>query len=227
MEVISDTERADARAGAQAFASLKGGSLSPPAGTGDAPPPCTYRSPMVIISSARRNISPVPSGKRVRPASLAGDPLDPSAVASTAAADRGRGTHDVTALRWTPFLREPNRAMGDLMRKPPITRMLPSHTPSARARHIFSYVRMSKGAPHDYPRILGANQRRSQASYLNGLRQRHGDESGNDGTPLRPGVRPLLAANLTTFDCEAYCDSLNTSAPSDRWARPNNTSRRW
>ena len=86
--------------------------------------------------------------------------------------------------------------------------MLPSHTPSARARHIFSYVRMSKGAPHDYPRILGANQRRSQASYLNGLRQRHGDESGNDGTPLRPGVGPLLAANLTTFDCEAYCDSL-------------------
>ena len=65
-----------------------------------------------------------------------------------------------------------------------------------------------QGAPHDYPRILAADQRRNQASYLDGLKQRHGDESGYGGTLLRPGGGPLLAAILETSDCEAYCDSL-------------------
>ncbi len=65
-----------------------------------------------------------------------------------------------------------------------------------------------QGAPHDYPRILAADQRRNQASYLNGLKQRHGDESGYGGTLLRLGGGPRLAAILKTLDCEAYCDSL-------------------
>ena len=46
-----------------------------------------------------RNMSPPPPCKRVRPASLVGEPLDPSAVASSPAADRGCPlTADVTAL---------------------------------------------------------------------------------------------------------------------------------
>ena len=65
-----------------------------------------------------------------------------------------------------------------------------------------------QGAPHDYPRILAADQRRSQASYLNGLKQRHGDASVYGGTLLRRGGGPLLAAVIKTLDCEAYCDSL-------------------
>jgi predicted RecB family nuclease len=65
-----------------------------------------------------------------------------------------------------------------------------------------------QGAPHDYPRILAADQRRNQASYLNGLKQRHGDELGDGGTLLRPSGGPLFAGILKTLDCEAYCDSL-------------------
>jgi len=70
-----------------------------------------------------------------------------------------------------------------------------------------------RGAPHDYPRILAADQRRSRASYLDGLKQRHGDDSGYSGTLLRPGGGPLLAAVLKTSDCEAYCDSLTPALP--------------
>ena len=44
-----------------------------------------------------------------------------------------------------------------------------------------------QGAPHDYPGILAADQRRNQASYLNGLKQRHGDDPGDGRTLLRPG----------------------------------------
>jgi hypothetical protein len=44
-----------------------------------------------------------------------------------------------------------------------------------------------QGAPHDYPGILAADQRRNQASYFNGLKQRHGDDPGDGRTLLRPG----------------------------------------
>jgi predicted RecB family nuclease len=65
-----------------------------------------------------------------------------------------------------------------------------------------------QGAPHDYPGVLAADQRRNQSRYLNGLKQRHGDESGDGGPLLRPGGGPVFAAVLKTLDCEAYCDTL-------------------
>jgi hypothetical protein len=65
--------------------------------------PRTYRSPVVIISPGGRNMSPPRPASALRPASLAGEPLDSSAVASSPAADHGPLAHDVTALGWPPF----------------------------------------------------------------------------------------------------------------------------
>ncbi|MGO9791178.1 MAG: TM0106 family RecB-like putative nuclease [Solirubrobacteraceae bacterium] len=65
-----------------------------------------------------------------------------------------------------------------------------------------------QGAPHDYPRILAADQHRNQASYLHGLQPSQGGRSGYVGTLPRRGGGPLWAAILKTSDCEAYCDRL-------------------
>ena len=65
-----------------------------------------------------------------------------------------------------------------------------------------------QGAPHDYPGVLAADQRRNQTSYLNGLKQRHGYDAGDDWKLLRPGGDPLLPTVLKTLYCEAYCDGL-------------------
>lgn len=62
-----------------------------------------------------------------------------------------------------------------------------------------------RGASHDYPGVLAADQRRNQARYLNGLKQGHGDESGHGRSP---GGGPLSATVLKSVDCEAYCDAL-------------------
>ena len=69
-----------------------------------------------------------------------------------------------------------------------------------------------QGDPHDYLRILAEEQRRNQARYLNGLKQRHPDASGFTGKLPGHGGGPLWAATLKTdLDCEAYCDSLTPS----------------
>src|SRR5450755_2454646 len=97
--------------------------------------------------------------------------------------------------------------MGELMPKPITPDVAVAYTLCPRKAYLLLCT-PEQGAPHDYPGVLAADQRRNQASYLNGLKQRHGDESERDGTVLRPGGGPLLATVLKTLDCEAYCDSL-------------------
>ena len=54
---------------------------------------------------------------------------------------------------------------------------------------------MSRGAPHDYPRILAEGQRRNQANYLNDLKQRHTEALPYRGELPRSGGGPLLTAD--------------------------------
>jgi hypothetical protein len=65
--------------------------------------PSTFRSPQVILSPDRGNMSPPRPTSTLRPEGLAGEPLDSSAAASSPAADHGPLPHDAAALRWPPF----------------------------------------------------------------------------------------------------------------------------
>ena len=90
------------------------------------------------------------------------------------------------------------------MSKPITTEVAVAYTLCPRKAYLLLCTD-EQGAPHDYPGVLAADQRRNQAMYLNGLKQRDGDESGPGRSP---GGGPLLAAVLKTVDCEAYCDTL-------------------
>ena len=119
--------------------------------------------------------------------------------------------HGLTRRKgWTSFSCESNRAEGELMPKPITPDVVVAYTLCPRKAYLLLCTD-EQGSPHDYPRILAADQSRNQASYLNGLKQRHGAKSGDGVTDLRPSGGPLLAVVMKTSDCEAYCDSLTSA----------------
>src|SRR5450755_1914325 len=86
--------------------------------------------------------------------------------------------------------------------------MSPSHTPSARARHIFSYARMSR-VPHttiqvSWPRTSAETRRATSTVSNKGM----ATIRGMVGHCYVLAGGPPLASVLKTLDCEAYCDSL-------------------
>ena len=106
------------------------------------------------------------------------------------------------------------------MRKPITPDVVVAYTLCPRKAYLLLCTD-DQGAPHDYPRILAAVQRRNRARYLNGLKQKHGDTRHCGGTLLRPSDGPLAAAVLTASDCEVYCDRLTPAPrPPARRGRP-------
>jgi hypothetical protein len=100
--------------------------------------------------------------------------------------------------------REPGRP---LMPKPITPDVVVAYSHCPRKAYLLLCTE-EHGIPHEYQRIVAADQRRNQASFLNGLTQEHGDNLDCRGTDFLPSPGHRSAAVLKTPDCEAYCDRL-------------------